>query len=406
MSFWDSEPEKPEFNFEREKQQLIQNMDYLMGMSVQEQTLYKKWVELQDPTMIKDKSQIASYYDIQWKPTDIYNKELTIREIESLEPYVEIVDDNPKESTKWAQIRRMIHTMDFTANPGRNVKINVKDRVSGKLLGQISLASDVTSMGVRDEYIGWSKDDKFVKGKLNYTTIASTIVCTQPLGYNFLGGKLVAMMTTVPEVRQFWKDKYGQTLIAVGTTSLYGIHSQYNGIPLFKTLGESKGKISIKPDDKFYDPWHQWLKENRADWYQDSITNERIRNGANMGTGEGASGPVSGIKQKILTQIFKECGIKANEYHHGFKRGVYLAMMYENGREFLCDKITQDELVLKDKFKQGTDYINKWWKKHAISRYTKLHDDGKIKPEHLFYIDGIGLSWEEMKAKYLGEVGR
>jgi hypothetical protein len=261
-------------------------------------------------------------------------------------------------------------------------------------------------MGVRDEYIGWSKDDKFVKGKLNYTTIASTIVCTQPLGYNFLGGKLVAMMTTVPEVRQFWKDKYGQTLIAVGTTSLYGIHSQYNGIPLFKTLGESKGKISIKPDDKFYDPWHQWLKENRADWYQDSITNERIRNGANMGTGEGASGPVSGIKQKILTQIFKECGIKANEYHHGFKRGVYLAMMYENGREFLCDKITQDELVLKDKFKQGTDYINKWWKKHAISRYTKLHDDGKIKPEHLFYIDGIGLSWEEMKAKYLGEVGR
>jgi hypothetical protein len=406
MSFWDSEPEKPEFNFEREKQQLIQNMDYLMGMSVQEQTLYKKWVELQDPTMVKDKSQIASYYDIQWKPTDIYNKELTIREIESLEPYVEIVDDNPKESTKWAQIRRMIHTMDFTANPGRNVKINVKDRVSGKLLGQISLASDVTSMGVRDEYIGWSKDDKFVKGKLNYTTIASTIVCTQPLGYNFLGGKLVAMMTTVPEVRQFWKDKYGQTLIAVGTTSLYGIHSQYNGIPLFKTLGESKGKISIKPDDKFYDPWHQWLKENRADWYQDSITNERIRNGANMGTGEGASGPVSGIKQKILTQIFKECGIKANEYHHGFKRGVYLAMMYENGREFLCDKITQDELVLKDKFKQGTDYINKWWKKHAISRYTKLHDDGKIKPEHLFYIDGIGLSWEEMKAKYLGEVGR
>jgi hypothetical protein len=47
-----------------------------------------------------------------------------------------------------------------------------------------------------------------------------------------------------------------------------------------------------------------------------------------MGTGEGASGPVSGIKQKILGQIFKECGIKANEYHHGFKRGVYLAMMY------------------------------------------------------------------------------
>jgi hypothetical protein len=405
MSFWDTEPQKPVFDFEAEKAKLKENMDYLMTMSVQEQTLYKKWVELQEPTMIQAKSQIASYYDLQWKPTDINNKELTIKEIESLDPYVEIVED-PKESTKWAAVRRMIHTMDFTANPGRNVKINVKDRVSGKLLGQISLASDVTAMGVRDNFIGWTKDNKFVDGKLNNTTIASTIVCTQPLGYNFLGGKLVAMMTTVPEVRNYWKTKYGNTLIAVGTTSLYGIHSQYNGIPLFKTLGESAGKISLKPDDKFYDPWHQWLKENRAEWYQNNITNERIRNGANMGAGDGASGPVSGIKQKILGQIFKECGIKATEYHHGFKRGVYFAMMYENGNDFLCNRIDEDKLILKPKFEQGVEYINKWWKKHAISRYSKLHDEGRLKPEHLFYIDAIGMSWEEMKQNYLGEVGR
>jgi hypothetical protein len=403
MSFWETEPQKPVFDFESEKAKLKENMDYLMTMSVQEQTLYKKWVELQEPTMIQAKSQIASYYDLQWKPTDINNKELTIKEIESLDPYVEIVED-PKESTKWAAVRRMIHTMDFTANPGRNVKINVKDRVSGKLLGQISLASDVTAMGVRDNFIGWTKDNKFVDGKLNNTTIASTIVCTQPLGYNFLGGKLIAMMTTVPEVRNYWKSKYDNILIAVGTTSLYGIHSQYNGIPLFKTLGESAGKISLKPDDKFYDPWHQWLKENKPDWYMENITRERARNGASMGYE--ANGPVSGIKQKILGQIFKECGIKATEYHHGFKRGVYMAMMYENGCEFLRNEITEDKLILKDKFKQGTEYINKWWKKHAISRYTKLHDEGRIKPEHLFYIDAIGISWEEMKEKYLGEVGR
>ena len=403
MSFWDTEPQKPVFDFDTEKTKLKENMDYLMTMSVQEQTLYKKWVELQDPTMIQAKSQIAAYYDSQWRPTNINDKELTIKEIESLDPYVEIVED-AKEATKWSQIRRMIHTMDFTANPGRNVKINVKDRVSGKLLGQISLASDVTALGVRDNYIGWTKDDKFVKGKLNNTTIASTIVCTQPLGYNFLGGKLIAMMTTVPEVRDYWKKKYENVLIAVGTTSLYGIHSQYNGIPLFKTLGESAGKISIKPDDKYYDPWHQWLKENRAEWYKDNISDERARNGANMGYE--ANGPVSGIKQKILGQIFKECGIKATEYHHGFKRGVYMAMMYENGNDFLCDRITEDQLVLKDKFKQGVEYINKWWKKHAISRYTKLHEEGRLKPEHLFYIDAIGMSWEEMKEKYLGEVGR
>jgi hypothetical protein len=388
MNFWDTEPAKPEFDFETQKRLLIENMDYLSSMSVEEQTLYKKWVELQEPSMIRDKSQIASMYDIQWAPTDINNLEQTIKEIEELEPYVEILEDT-KEAGKWTHIRKMIHTMSFVANPGRNVKINVKDRKSGKLLGQISLASDVTSMAVRDNYIGWTKDDKFKKGKLNHTTIASTIVCTQPLGYNFLGGKLIAMMTTVPEVREFWKEKYGQTLIAVGTTSLYGIHSQYNGIPHFKTLGESAGKISIKPDDKFYDPWHQWLKENRSEWYEDAITNERIRNGKNMGTGEGASGPVSGIKQKILGQIFKECGIKQSTYHHGFKRGVYLAMMYENGPEFLRDEIGEDELKMKQKFVDGVDYISKWWKKKAIKRYTKLHSEGRIKPENLFYIDAF-----------------
>jgi hypothetical protein len=406
MSFWDTEPAKPAFVFEEAKQQLIGNMDYLMSMSVEEQTLYKKWVELQDPAMIRDASQIATYYDLQWNPTDINNKELTIQQIEELEPYVEIVSDDALASTKWAHLRKMIHTMSWTANPGRNVKIFVKDRKSGKLLGMASLASDVTSMGVRDNYIGWTKEDKFRKGKLNHTTIASTIVCTQPLGYNFLGGKLVAMMTTVPEVREYWKKTYGQTLIGVGTTSLYGIHSQYNGIPHFKTLGESAGKIAIKPDDKFYDPWHQWLKENRSEWYQTAITNERIRNGASMGTGEGASGPVSGIKQKILGQIFKECGMRMSDYHHGFKRGVYLAMIYENGNDFLCDRIDESQLKPKQKFEEGVDYISKWWKKHAISRYTKLHSEGRLKPEHLFYIDGIGMDWDTMKNKYLSEVGR
>ena len=173
-----------------------------MTMSVEEQTLYKKWVELQESNMIRDKSQIATLYDMQWKPTDINNKELTIKEIEELDPYVEIVEDKD-EATKWTLLRKMIHTMSWTANPGRNVKLFLKDKKSGKLLGLVSLASDVTSMGVRDKYIGWTKEDKFVKGKLNFTTIASTIVCTQPLGYNFLGGKLTAMMTTLPEVREY-----------------------------------------------------------------------------------------------------------------------------------------------------------------------------------------------------------
>jgi hypothetical protein len=408
MKFWDTgeQTNTEVFDYDEMKRKFIENLDYLKGMTVEEQTLYKKWMEWNEDLIgnMKKLPVLQSHYDSLWKPTDIMNKELTISEIQSLEPYVEIVDDNAKESTRWTEIRRLIHTMEFQANPGRNVKCYIKDRTSGKILGQVCLGSDITSLGVRDNYIGWQKEDKFTNGKLNCTTIATTIVSTQPFGYNFLGGKLIAALATSPEVRDFWQKKYNNPLVGVGTTSLYGIHSQYNGIPHFKTLGESKGKISTKPDDKVYDPWHQWLKENRADWYKMHIMDERERNGANMGYDR--NGPVSGIKQKIIQAIFKEVGIKGNAYDHGFQRGVYFAQMYENGNEFLCSKIEEKDLILKKKFADGNDYTIKWWKDKAIKRYEKLFEDGRIKPEVLFYVDAIGMTWEQMKDNYLKEVGR
>ena len=394
--FWDTEPEKSAFDYDVEKGKFIENMDYLSSMPVEEQTLYKKWQEWNYDlaTSMKRKAGLALHYDALWMPKDIQNKEQTIKEIEDLEPYVEIVDDS-KESTRWTEIRKLIHTMSFDANPGRNVKIYIKDRVSGKILGMISLASDVTSLGVRDKYIGWTQDNKYKDGKLNHTTIASTIVCTQPLGYNFLGGKLIACMATSEVVRKHWKEKYGQTLIAVGTTSLYGIHSQYNGIPHFKTLGESAGKVATKPDDSVYEGWHHWIKENKSEEYAIQTAEK-----------EGVDGPATGVKQKVINMIFKEVGIKASHYQHGFKRGVYFAQMYENGNEFLRNEITEDQLIMKDKFVDSDEYTMKWWKPKAIKRYEKLHEEGRIKPESLFYLDIIGMSWEDCKEKYLKEVGR
>lgn len=400
--FWDIQTD--EFDFDKSRSELIGNLDYILGMSVEEQTLYKKWVELNQDlhSSYSNLSGYAKSYDSIWQPTDLMNKELTISEINSIHPIVEIVKDSD-EASRWSDTRRMIHTMDFTANPGRNVKVYIKDRDSGKLLGLISLGSDITSLGVRDSYIGWNKVDKFTNGKLNNTTIATSIVSTQPFGYNFLGGKLIAALTTSEEIRNHWKDNYGNTLIGVLTTSLYGIHSMYNGIPHFKTLGESKGLISIKPDDKYYDPWHQWLKREHSDWYDIYIMRERDRNGQSMGYD---LGPVSSMKQKTLNKIFKEVGIKQGAYNHGFRRGVYYANIYENGNDFLCSKIDESKLVMKKKIMKGIDYTMQWWREKAINRYVKLHSENKLKPEVLFYYDVIGMSWEECKEKYLKEVGR
>ena len=380
-----------EFDYELQKQKFIDNMDFLKSMSVQEQTLYKKWQEFNKDEKLM--SQITSLDVISnqlWKPTDINNLEQTIQEINDMEPIVEYTQDN----AKWTLLRQGISSMEFVANPGRNIKFYVKDKVSNKYLGVICMGSDVTSLGSRDEYIGWTRDNKFKDGKLNHTAIGTSIIATQPLGYNFLGGKLVSALVTCSTIRDKWQEMYDETLVGATTTALYGIHSQYNGIPHWKTLGETKGKISIKPDDSAYDVWHQWLKDNKTEKYEKLV--ELRPNGQ----------PQTGIKQKIIQMIYQELGIKRAKYEHGFKRGAYYADIYENGRPFLRNEINEDELVMKEKYKLDYDRIINWWKPKAIRRYEKLHKENRLKPESLFYSDIIGMSWEETKEKYLGDIGR
>jgi len=380
-----------EFDYEAEKQKFIDNMDFLKSMSVQEQTLYKKWQEFnKDEKLVSQITSLDVISNQLWKPTDINNLEQTIQEINDLEPVVEYTQDN----AKWTLLRQGISSMEFVANPGRNIKFYVKDKVTNKYLGVICMGSDVTSLGSRDEYIGWTRDNKFKDGKLNHTAIGTSIIATQPLGYNFLGGKLVSALVTCSTIRDKWQEMYNETLVGATTTALYGIHSQYNGIPHWKTLGETKGKISIKPDDSAYDVWHQWLKDNKTEKYEKLV--ELRPNGQ----------PQTGIKQKIIQMIYQELGIKRAKYEHGFKRGAYYADIYENGRPFLRNEINEDELVMKEKYKLDYDRIINWWKPKAIRRYEKLHKENRLKPESLFYSDIIGMSWEETKEKYLGDIGR
>jgi hypothetical protein len=50
--------------------------------------------------------------------------------------------------------------------------------------------------------------------------------------------------------------------------------------------------------------------------------------------------------------------------------------------------------------------VDIWRNKHAKPRIKQLVKKGRNNDETLFYDDLIYLSWEETKAKYLGQVGR
>ena len=79
--------EEETFDFDLRKQDLIDNLDMLKEMTVQEQTLYKKWQEMnKGGKMSKIKKKLLGYKKNLWVPTDITDVDLTIKEILEIDP--------------------------------------------------------------------------------------------------------------------------------------------------------------------------------------------------------------------------------------------------------------------------------------------------------------------------------
>ncbi len=298
------------FDFEGNKRKLVDNLNLLKSMSVEEQTFYKKWMEIQTCESFSNKANMIKAKI--WTPTDINDESLTIKEIESINPKLVYVESK-QQNEDWTILRIFGHTMTFDQTPGRFIKFLVTDGNidNPKYIGCISVSSDVIAITDRDNYLGWTTSDKMEKKRLAHSAIGSCIMSTQPIGYNFLGGKLIAAMITTSTVRDLWKQLYDQTLVGMTTTSLYGSYSMYNSLKWWHKCGSSAGKISIKPDDGIYETWHNWLKDIDVTAYDKALTQK-----------EGVSGPVTGAKSRILGMIFSKCGIKQSNYQHGYERGV------------------------------------------------------------------------------------
>jgi len=343
------------------RDEFIEHLDFLKSMNVNQNLLYKKQQEVQthkfNPKLLKECE------DRLWMPSNLSNNQTTIREIEQLEPVLEIVELGDNE--RFNILRVMIHSMPYDVNPGRHVKVIVKDKSSGKYLGVITLGSDFTSLARRDEFIGWSKENKYNHHKLNNTAVASSIVPVQPFGYNFVGGKLIACLTTLPTIRNEWKKRYGDILIGNTTTSLFGHYSMYNSIPIWKKLGLSKGSILLKPDDDHYQYWTAVMKKHYPDEYEKCGKTDKP-----------STNPKSSAKQNILRLIYSKLGIKEKDYHNEFNRGVYFCLMYKNGKEFLRNEIDEQDLVPDERCEY--DWIVNWWKEKAIRRYLNLHSKNNI----------------------------
>ena len=119
--------------------------------------------------------------------TDLNNHNKTISELRNIKPTLHLVKDNLNE---FNILRILIHSMEWSSNPGRNLKYIVKDSVTDKYLGVITLGSDVMSLKCRDDYIGWDKESKIEKKRLNNTCINQLSFLFNHLDITFCWGNL------------------------------------------------------------------------------------------------------------------------------------------------------------------------------------------------------------------------
>jgi hypothetical protein len=407
---------------------LIEDLTIASQMDVKEYTLYQKWCEVQEryPTKVQrtfdgDEVQMVDAEQeriIQEVKANIWMPE-SPDDYALLKPKMIFTDDSAVEETfdlfgnlvssktarsdlpeRWNAVRTFISTMKNNSNIGRNLNFLVQDEVTGKYLGVICISSDFLDLTPRDKAIGWAREKKTQGAMINHTAIGSSIVPLQPLGYNYMGGKLLALLCLSDDVQNIWKQKYGDVLAGVTTTSLYGQTkagglSQYDGLEHWDKMGFSSGSVAFAPRNSTLSTLWSWLRENHPERYFEWWEAQK-ENGLPFKRDH---------KNRSLHFAYPRLGIPKEMTRTDHQRGIYFSSLYENTYDFLRGDIEEKDLV--KKFDTSTEALTEIWKtKYAKGRISMLKKKNKVSTETLFYDDLVYLTWEETKAKYLVQVGR
>jgi len=392
------------------KETLIKDLTYASQMDVREYTLYQKWCEVKERYPVGESNALSEFLGEKPDMVDLKQKDIINQvkkkfwmpqhpdDYENLKPVLMLSNGDLAE--RWNAIRTFSSTMKNNSNIGRNLFYTVVDEVTGKYLGVICISSDFLDLTPRDAAIGWSRDVKTQQGMINHTAIGSTIVPLQPLGYNYMGGKLLALLCLSDTVQKDWKRQYGDTLVGVTTTSLYGKTksgglSQYDGLEHWNSMGFSSGSVAFEPSRKTKKMIFDWLKEKHTEKYFEWWEAKKP-NGLPLKRDH---------KNRSLHFAYPKLGIPKELTRTEHQRGIYFSQLYTNTNEYLRKEIGENDLV--KAFDTSEEALSNIWKtKYAKPRIRQLAKKNKESYETLFYDDLIYLSWEETKEKYLPQVGR
>lgn len=224
-------------------------------------------------------------------------------------------------------------SVPVSAGYGRRMRFLVWDEYAGKLMGIIALGDAVFNLRARDEWVGWTAQER--KERLVGLMDAYVLGAVPP--YNFLlAGKLVGCLIATREVAARFGVKYqgskgtisGQykqaELLGVTTTSALGRSSVYNRLKLggrryFERLGYTSGFGHFHVSDETFRLIRRYLALKGHPY------------AANHFFGGGPNWRLRAIKAGL-----RELGLRGEVLMHGVAREVYFCQVANNGRALLA----------------------------------------------------------------------
>lgn len=240
---------------------------------------------------------------------------------------------------KMIELQKNMSKAIWKPAPGRKLAFVVVH--DDDLLGLIFLASPVINMTARDDALGLSKNSSEKGKQLRNIADISVCVSSQPFGWRWNGGKLMAMIATT--LGDFWYERYNDELKHLVTTSLDRRGTQYNRV--YKFVGYTKGHGHEHIPEEEYKKMLQWMRDNNVEIPS-----------AKFGVGSNA-------KMRRIAAYRKASGDKKVTLKHEKIRGIYV-----------------HKAVSPD---QRQEVINAWYERWGKPRFEKK------KNEPAPYVNGL-----------------
>ena len=283
---------------------------------------------------------------------------------------IEVVD---LDNNTWDTCLNMISShSNMVSIPGKSLKLGVKEKNTNKYIGFIRFGSPVINMRPRNVLLG--NVPELVN--FNKTCIMGfAIVPTQPFGYNYLGGKLLAAICCSHEVRERLNKKYNMNLCMFETTSLYGstkASSMYDGMkPMLRNKGLTDSDFIPMINGKPFAELLAYVEDKVGEFVPREASSRKMK----------IMSFIQSLIKKSLTgddlQKFKDTISNAKSLT---ERKRYYVSNYgiENYIDIVNGK-TNDIVKAPNFDRYYEKELVEWWRKNAIKRYNKVKSEGRLR---------------------------